>query len=644
LVMRMQHRSWAWRALCVWMLAVAFGALPVQAAERLAQGLIVKLKDSAPVSLVRHRAMLIPQGTPAQWRMRMAAAGQRSRVSFITQRPTAFGAMVLTKGYYTSVTDAELEAARLRADPEVEWVLVNEMHQPAAFEATDPLNAEQGWLGSPTSNSGLGQPNLPAAFSSMEAWLQADFRRQLKPVVVAVLDTGVLPHPDMAGRVFTPGSAGYDFVSEPILSNDGGGPDANATDPGDYVTEAFLSANRTGLARLCGTAPTTSDSSWHGTATAGILAAGHNGMGLTGVLAPLAGPVVLPVRISGVCGAALSDIIEGMLWSAGVSYSGSPASNPHPARVINLSFGSAERGCDCTDAQLARGDSSVACMYRHTINALTAKGALLVASAGNGASSLVGRSGYGKPSMPAACPGALAVTSVRQTDARKASYANVTPVSAGYFALSVVGGDSDAGMVTTGNAGYTTAEPYALMPPDLVDYSLYPRSDYVSTGGTSMSAPIAAGVAALMLAVKPDLSVGELLLGLTQYGVRPHAAVSNSDTNRCSATTGELGVCKCTTSTCGSGVLDADLAVQWAMSFTPADLSRAQKYANERVSASFFLPDRATGSGSSSRASGGGGGLDLGTLLFFGLAALLITCQLKAGKPQTPCLRAGAGH
>ncbi|MFX7540897.1 S8 family serine peptidase, partial [Acinetobacter baumannii] len=82
--------------------------------------------------------------------------------------------------------------------------------------------------------------------------------------------------------------------------------------------------------------------------------------------------VVLPVRIGGTCGALVSDIIEGMLWAAGVDYQGSPARNPNPARVINLSFGSVG---DCQSG--GTGDT----LYRQTVATLRTKGTVVVASA-----------------------------------------------------------------------------------------------------------------------------------------------------------------------------------------------------------------------------------------------------------------------
>ncbi|MBI3044460.1 MAG: S8 family serine peptidase, partial [Betaproteobacteria bacterium] len=84
------------------------------------------------------------------------------------------------------------------------------------------------------------------------------------PVTVAVLDTGVLPHADLAGRILP----GYDFVSDTTRANDGDGRDADASDPGDWVTSGEASTSG-GPFEGC---PVT-NSRWHGTVIAGIIAA-----------------------------------------------------------------------------------------------------------------------------------------------------------------------------------------------------------------------------------------------------------------------------------------------------------------------------------------------------------------------------------
>ena len=85
--------------------------------------------------------------------------------------------------------------------------------------------------------------------------------------VVAVIDTGITTHSELSGRIV----AGYDFISDPAIANDGDGRDADAADPGDWITSAESSL---GYFAGCGV----EDSSWHGTHVAGTVAArGNNG-------------------------------------------------------------------------------------------------------------------------------------------------------------------------------------------------------------------------------------------------------------------------------------------------------------------------------------------------------------------------------
>lgn len=71
-------------------------------------------------------------------------------------------------------------------------------------------------------------------------------------VVVAVIDSGILPHPDNSARVI----AGADLINDTTFSNDGDGRDSDNTDPGD----------------ACGGVP----SSWHGLHVAGTIGASTN--------------------------------------------------------------------------------------------------------------------------------------------------------------------------------------------------------------------------------------------------------------------------------------------------------------------------------------------------------------------------------
>ena len=81
-------------------------------------------------------------------------------------------------------------------------------------------------------------------------------------MVIAVVDSGIVAHPDLTGRVLP----GYDFVTDVTSANDGDGRDPDATDPGDWRTDGLCPAPF----------DKAEDSNWHGTLVAGILAANSN--------------------------------------------------------------------------------------------------------------------------------------------------------------------------------------------------------------------------------------------------------------------------------------------------------------------------------------------------------------------------------
>ncbi len=267
-------------------------------------------------------------------------------------------------------------------------------------------------------------------------------------VVVAVVDTGVLPHTDLTNNLLP----GYDMIIDTFIANDGNGRDSDATDPGDYV-----------LTGECGSAGVY-NSSWHGTHVSGIIAAqANNAKGVSGIAF---GAKILPVRVMGKCGGYTSDIAAGIIWAAGGNVSGAPA-NPNAARVINLSLG---------------GTSECSATLQNAINTARSRNAVVVVAAGN---SNTNASQF----SPANCAGVITVTATGR-DGSKASYANYgTSVDIAAPGGSMYNGTS-SGILSTLNSG-----------------AQKPASDaYAYYQGTSMATPHVAGVAALVLAANPALT------------------------------------------------------------------------------------------------------------------------------------------
>jgi len=581
--------------------------------QRMAMGLIVKLKEGgSAASVVRLQASKRPSDTPEHIRLRLAKVAHDRGVGYLISKPTAFAAQVIHSGHPEPLADAQAKAARLRADPNVEWVIVNDMLSSSTVTGVsvsaptnDPDYNAQTWIHPRNAGSGYAAvADIPAAWALLAG-------RALTPVVVAVLDTGILMPSEMQGRVLP----GYDFVSELEYSRDGSGLDADPSDPGDWLTDQERNANLT----LYGNPCTAHDSNWHGLAVSSMLAAATDNADFgAGILAPLPGAVLLPVRVSGICGASVSDVIEGMLWAAGVDYQGSPARNANPARVINLSFGG-----DGSCAEQTVG--STGWLYRQTVGLLNNLGVVVVASAGNGDAN-----GVGLPTLtrPANCPGVLAVTGLNMAG-YKANYANLVDVGKDY-AVAVATGDgiynpgsrtwafADDGIATMVNTGHTTPEP---------------TYTFAALLGTSFGAPTAAGVAALMLAANPNLTVNQVLSALTTR-VEPFPSTSRPVCNP--SDVNARGQCDCTTSTCGGGMLDAARAVQWAIDRLGD--TGVTPYSYAQASANYFRPERvsAASDGQQNASSGGGGGgaMDLSSLLVLSLALIVVlAARFRGGRP-----------
>ncbi len=336
-------------------------------------------------------------------------------------------------------TDALAQIAeRLQGDPAVQYADPVLRRFTKVLVPNDPLFANQWALSDP-----VGGINVQTAW---------DLQLQAPPAstTIAIVDTGILPHADLANRILP----GYDFITDAGNARDGDGRDTNPRDEGDWVD-----------AGACGGFPAR-PSSWHGTFVAGIMAGDiNNGIGVAGI--DLFAHIV-PVRVLGECGGTDEDVFEGMMWASGVQIAGVPP-NPYPAKVINMSLG---------------GPGSCPNAVQDAIDDALAQGSVVVVAAGN-------ESADAMDFAPSGCSGVITVAASNRQGSL-AFYSNF-----GHrIDISAPGGDfDDSGVVSLSNDGQTV-----------------PGSDaYASAIGTSAATPHVTGVVSMMLARDPTLTPGRVL-------------------------------------------------------------------------------------------------------------------------------------
>ena len=566
----------------LWAAALCSPVSAAPAAEAApARGLIVRLKD-APA---HERLQALGAGgrearqESQRWQRVLGEAGLSgsSGRREPRQRPVGRDQQLLEFDAPLSRGEAAALREKLMARPEVDWVepSVREKRLQASTP-NDPLFPQQWWLqpnGGSNANAPSARQRGVAGFQ--RAWLLANHA----PVVVAVLDTGITSHPDLAAARVLPG---YDFVSAVEYANDGNGRDSDASDPGDHVSGADLSNP---LFAGCAA----QSSSWHGTIIAGMLAAQtDNGIGGAGMHG---GATILPVRVAGKCGAELPDIVDGMRWAAGLAVAGVPT-NPNPARVINISFG---------------GDAACGPAYQTVVNELRARGVVVVAAAGNDGSA---------PSRPASCEGVVGVAGLNR-DGFKTNYSNFGGALAASGIATVAGDDADGawgsvladtGLVTLTNRGSTVPG----------------AAGYARLYGTSFAAPQVVGTIAHMLSLNPALSHAQIVQGL-RSSARPH--VISPKMAECAAA--NPGRCICTPATCGAGILDAEQALLYATMpdsyVAPRRLPEIIDNAELDAALALAPQDRpALGAPVVADSGGGGGAMGGFWLLALGTAALTL--------------------
>jgi serine protease len=358
-----------------------------------------------------------------------------------------------------------------------------------------------------------------------EAWTAG---RKGKGVVVAVLDSLIQwDHPNLVNSILS-------TATDPsALKDEAFGWDFENDDPDTRISpnelsvllpdfqKAFKKPGEGNLGRVVG--------SFHGTMTSSAVAAkAVNGKGIFGI-APEAKILPVKVGMSGPVSAAIAEAI--------------PYAAKRGADVISMSFGGSvpnEVYTDILKETLAKYPKLV-----------------MVASAGNEDTA---QSGY-----PAGTPGVISVGAIGPTGYRS-SYSNFG------IGLDVVapGGDLQSskreGFLVTGGTFVSAFWKGLTMPQRPWGLAEDPRGQYVWTQGTSFSAPLVAGVVALMKSEDPDrkLSRDQIITLLRSTASTQEVLVSEAEKSFLSKLPKQNPLTKLTPKQAlfGFGLVNAELAVQ----------------------------------------------------------------------------------
>lgn len=428
----------------------------------------VKIAGTGPATIAE-KAEFVPGEVLVTFKTDLSARSLSSlSVAGISMRAVRASSLERTSLYRSDTVRSQAGTlalvAKLKSRTDVAWAEPNQILRASAIPKDQLFNLQ--WH--------YNAINLP------QAW---DLEKGLtNPITVAVVDTGLLTgHPDIQGK-FLPG---FDFISSSQQSNDGNGRDNNPNDPGDTPG---------------------GQSSYHGSHVAGTIAAStdDNNQSVAGVSW---GAKILPIRVLGVDGGSTSDIIDGILWAAGLPVSGVPT-NQNPAKVINLSLGGA--GLCAAGSTLQRAFDQV-----------NAQGAIVVVAAGN-------ENVEAAETIPASCSGVITVGATTRPTASnplgiRASYSNFGP---------------RVDVMAPGGQGTGASNADEVLSLDKNDANGQFAFGYKQ--GTSMATPHVAGVIALMKSKNPTLSFSRAL-SILKRTARPLTATqctgagTAKDTNDCVA-------------------------------------------------------------------------------------------------------------
>ncbi|MFN3629247.1 MAG: S8 family serine peptidase, partial [Casimicrobiaceae bacterium] len=379
---------------------------------------------------------------------RIAAAFGNGAPRPAFQRIDALGQDVLLFDVPRTLAEGRTLASAVARLPGVEAAWPNRIMRIQAVPL-DPQYALQWSFGyTPGSKEGA---NLEAAW---------DVTRGEPSHTIGLIDGGIaLDHREFAGRLRVSAefpNGGYDFMSSATLSGDGDGRDDDPSQLPNACGHGTHVAGTIGARTAFATSEPADDASGGAPASMLLIARALNFTGLE------------------------SDLIDAMLWLAGDPVPG-VALNPHPVRVVNMSF----------------GGSGPCGAYQPAIERLIERGVVPVAAAGNQYGGDAGQF------APANCPGVISVAASDQSGSRAAfsnKGASVTLTAPGVDILS---------------AGGTT-------------------QGVCLKSGTSMAAPHVSAAIVLMHAVNPALTVAQTALGL-RAGARAFPPGSNCTYTDCGA-------------------------------------------------------------------------------------------------------------
>ncbi len=280
-------------------------------------------------------------------------------------------------------------------------------------------------------------------------------------VVVAVIDSGILSaHPSLEGRLLP----GYDMLSPPL--------NLRGARSADYAPDA--------RDVKCGERVTSGSFRTHGTEVASLIA----GNGQEGVRGVNPKAKIVPIRLFGSCPMTRADLLDAMAWAGGFSVAGVP-NNPHPARVINLSFSGGKRVCGPDLQEL--------------VDRLTKKNIFVVAAVGNT---------FGKKlAEPANCDGVISVGAV-DAENNIENYSALDPRTVIY----APGGGKDLGANTPWRSNKLKVAS--------VDVNFLGEESALGAErgvGTSYAAPLVSGFVSLLLSHRFDMGPAEFISQLPKF-------------------------------------------------------------------------------------------------------------------------------